>query len=117
MAGPPDALGEAGGDREHLAVPARDDRVRIGAGRRVDHAVLPDLLHLPRPAPDDEMQSFAGLDHHELLAEDTDLPLRREVHDRVAAFIADRREVLEVIAAALRRDCDLVPLLTQVAGM
>src|SRR5207249_4557824 len=53
----------------------------------------------------------AGLNHHELLPEDADLPLRREVHDRVAAFVANRREVLEVIAAALRRDPDPVSFL------
>src|SRR2546422_2073833 len=114
---PTDALGEAERDGQHLPVPAGDDRIRIGDGRHVDHAVLPDLLHLPRPTADDEVQSFAGLDHHELLAEDADLPLRREVHDRVAAFVADRREVLEVIAAALRRDADLVPFLTDGAEM
>src|SRR5439155_17184581 len=83
----------------------------------IDHAVLPDLLDLPGPPADDEVQALAGLDHHELLAEDADLPLRREVQDRVAALVADRREVLEVIAAALRRDADLVPLLPQAAEM
>src|SRR3989441_887398 len=115
LADPTDALGEAERDGQHLAVPAGDDRVGIRDRGHVHHAVLPDLLHLPRPAADDEVQVFAGLDHHELLAEDADLPLRREVHDRVATLIADRREVLEVVAAALRRDADLVPFLTDVA--
>src|SRR2546427_3769163 len=115
FADPTNPLGEAERDGEHLAVPAGDDRVRIRDRGHVHHAVLPDFLHLPWPTADDEVQSFAGLDHHELLAEDADLPLRREVHDRVATLIADRREVLEVVAAALRRDADLVPFLTDVA--
>src|SRR3989454_3565473 len=117
LADPTDALGEAEGDGEHLAVPAGDDRVRIRDRGHVHHAVLPDLLHLPWPSSDDEVQAFARLDHHELLAEDADLPLRREVQDRIATLVADRREVLEVVAAALRRDADLVPFLTQVAEM
>src|SRR5207245_11156080 len=50
-------------------------------------------------------------------AKDAALPLRREVHHGIAALVADRREVLEVVAAALRRDADLVPFLTQVAEM
>src|SRR3989442_3700591 len=115
LADPTDALGKAERDGEHLAIPAGDDRVRIRDRGHVHHAILPDFLHLPWPTADDEVQSFAGLDHHELLAEDADLPLRREVHDRVATLIADRREVLEVVAAALRRDADLVPFLTDVA--
>src|SRR6266566_2584709 len=117
FADPPDTLSEAERDGEHLAIPAGDDRVRIGDGSYVDHAVLADLLHLPRSATDDEVQSFAGLDHHEFLAEDADLPLRREVQDRVAALVADRREVLEIVAAALWRDADLVSFLTDVAEM
>jgi len=63
------------------------------------------------------VQSFASLDHHELLAKDADLPLRREVHDRVAALVTDRRQILEIVAPALRRDADLVAFLTQVAEM
>src|SRR3989449_7699737 len=117
LADPTDALGEAERDGEHLAVPAGDDCVRIRDRGHVHHAVLPDLLHLPRPAPDDEVQSFASLDHHELLAKDADLPLRREVHDRVAALVTDRRQILEIVAPALRRDADLVAFLTQVAEM
>src|SRR5256712_7131553 len=117
LADPTAALGKAEWDGEHLAVPAGDDRVGIRDGGHVHHAVLPNLLHLPWPTADDEVQSFAGLDHHELLAEDADLPLRREVQDRIATLVADRREVLEVVAAALRRDADLVPFLTQVAEM
>src|SRR2546427_5363958 len=100
LADPTDALGEAERHGQHLAVPAGDDRVRIGDGRHVDHAVLPDLLHFPRATADDEMQSFAGLNHHELLAKDTDLPLRREVHHGISALVADRRDALEVVAAA-----------------
>src|SRR2546425_1823198 len=110
---PADALREAERDRQHLAVPARDHRVRVGDRGHVDHAVLPDLLDLPRTSADDEVQALAGLDHHELLAEDADLPLRRQVHDRVAALVADRREVLEVVAAALWRDADPVSFLTE----
>src|SRR3989449_6873192 len=109
---PADALREAERDGQHLAVPARDHRVRVGDRGHVDHAVLPDLLDLPRTSADDEVQALAGLDHHELLAEDADLPLRREVHDRVTALVADRREVLEVVAAALWRDADPVSFLT-----
>src|SRR5437879_6464434 len=114
---PADALREAERDRQHLAVPARDHRVRVGDRGHVDHAVLPDLLDLPRTSADDEVQALARLDHHELLAEDADLPLRREVHNRVAALVADRREVLEVVAAALRRDTDLVTLLADHSEM
>src|SRR3989442_5501433 len=117
LADPPDALREAERHRQHLAVPAGDHRVRVGHRGHVDHAVLPDLLDFPGASANDEVQSLAGLDDHELLAEDADLPLRREVHDRIAAFVPNRREVLEVIAAALRRDADLVPFLTQVAEM
>src|SRR3989442_15751945 len=106
-----DALGEAERHRQHLAVPARDHRVRVGDRGHVDHAVLPDPLDLPRAPADDEVQALAGLDHHELLAEDADLPLRREVHNRVAALVADRREVLEVVAAALWRDANPVAFL------
>src|SRR5207244_13406851 len=90
-----DTLGEAERDGEHLAVPARDHRVRVGHRGHVDHSVLPDLLDLPGTSSDDEMQSLSRLDDHELLPEDADLPLRREVHDRVAALVADRREALE----------------------
>src|SRR5437899_398301 len=108
---PADALREAERDRQHLAVPARDHRVRVGDRGHVDHAVLPDLLDLPRTSADDEVQALARLDHHELLAEDADLPLRRQVHDRVAALVADRREVLEVVATALWRDADPVAFL------
>src|SRR2546428_1382987 len=103
---PADALREAERDRQHLAVPARDHRVRVGDRRHIDHAVLPDLLDLPRTSADDEVEALAGLDHHELLTEDADLPLRREVHDRVTALVADRREVLEVVATTLWRDAD-----------
>src|SRR3989454_1122772 len=117
LADPTDALGEAERGGEHPAVPAGDDCVRIRDRGHVHHAVFPDLLHLPRPSSDDEVQAFAGLDHHELLAEDADLPLRREVQDRIAALVADRREVLVVVAAALRRDADLVPFLADVAEM
>src|SRR2546422_7203549 len=112
LADPTDALGKAERDGEHLAIPAGDDRVRIRDRGHVHHAVLPDFLHLPWPTADDEVQSFAGLDHHELLAEDADLPLRREVHHRIAALVADRREVLEVVAADLRREGGLFPILT-----
>src|SRR5207249_3984884 len=111
LADPTDTLGEAERHGQHLAVPAGNHRVRVGHGAHVDHAVLPDLLDLPGATPDDEVQALAGLDDHELLAEDADLPLRREVHNRVAALVADRREVLEVIAAALRRDSNLVAFL------
>src|SRR5437899_1088167 len=110
-----DALREAEWDRQHLAVPSGDHRVRVGDRRHIDHAVLPDLLDLPRTSADDEVQALAGLDHHELLAEDADLPLRREVHNRVAALVADRREVLEVVAAALCRDADPVAFLADEA--
>src|SRR2546425_886155 len=101
----------AQGDVHDLAVPARDHRVRVGDRRHIDHAVLPDLLDLPRTSADDEVEALAGLDHHELLAEDADLPLRREVHDRVTALVADRREVLEVVATTLWRDADPVSFL------
>src|SRR5207249_7967408 len=90
---------------------ARDHRVRVGHRGHVNHSILPDLLNLPGATADDEVQALAGLDDHELLAEDADLPLRREVHDGIAALVANRREVLEVIAAALRRDSNLVAFL------
>src|SRR5213594_1785796 len=115
LADPTDTLGEAERHGQHLAVPAGNHRVRVGHGAHVDHAVLPDLLDLPGATADDEVQALAGLDDHELLAEDADLPLRREVHDGIAALVANRREVLEVIAAALRRDPDLVPFLADVS--
>src|SRR5437899_12344498 len=111
LADPPDALREAERHGQHLAVPARDHRVRVGHRGHVDHAVLPDLLDLPGTSADDEVQALAGLDHHELLAEDTDLSLRRKVEDRIAALVANRREVLEVISAALRRDANPVAFL------
>src|SRR5437867_1195758 len=107
LADPTDALGESERHGEHLAVPAGDDRVRVGHRGHVDHAVFPDLLNLPRTPADDEVQALAGLDHHELLAEDANLPLRRQIENRIAALIPDRREVLEVIAAALRGYADL----------
>src|SRR6266508_1348576 len=106
----PDALREAERHREHLAVSAGDHRVRIRHRGDVDHAVLPNPLDLPGPPADDEVQALAGLDHHELLAEDAHLPLRRQVEDRVAALVADRREVLEVVAAAFRGDADPLAL-------
>src|SRR3989475_7509493 len=112
LADPPDALREAERHRQHLAVPPGDHRVRVGHRGHVDHAVFPDLLNLPRTPADDEVQALAGLDHHELLAEDADLPLRRQVEDRITALVADRREVLEIVAAALRSDADLVAFLT-----
>src|SRR3989441_3697075 len=108
---PADALSEAERHGQHLTIPARNHRVRVRDRRHVDHAVLPDPLDLPRSPADDEVQAFAGLDHHELLAEDADLPLRRQVHDRIAALIANRREVLEVVAAAFRGDADPVAFL------
>src|SRR3989441_1371152 len=108
---PADALSEAERHGQHLTIPARNHRVRVRDRRHVDHAVLPDPLDLPRSPADDEVQAFAGLDHHELLAEDADLPLRRQVHDRIAALIANRREVLEVVAAPLWRDADPVAFL------
>src|SRR5436309_8104585 len=106
-----DALRQAERDGQHLAVPARDHRVRIGHRGHVNHSVLPDLLDLPGTSADDEVQSLAGLDDHELLPEDADLPLRREVHYGIAALVADRREVLEVVAPALRGDADFVAFL------
>src|SRR5207249_8188673 len=111
LANPTDTLGEAERYGQHLAVPAGDHRVGVGDRGHVDHAVLPDLLDFPWTPADDEVQALAGFDHHELLPEDADLPLRREVEDRVAALVADCREVLEVIAAALRGDADPFPLL------
>src|SRR3989454_9598104 len=111
LANPTDTLGEAERYGQHLAVPARNHRVRIGHRGHIDHAVLPDLLDLPGTPADDEVQALAGLDHHELLPEDADLPLRREVHHRIAALVANRREVLEVVSAALRGDADPFPLL------
>src|SRR5881296_2425429 len=50
FADPPDTLSEAERDGEHLAIPAGDYCVGIRDGGHVHHAVLPDLLHLPRPA-------------------------------------------------------------------
>src|SRR5438093_10211993 len=111
LANPTDTLGDAERYGQHLAVPARNHRVRIGHRGHIDHAVLPDLLDLPGTPADDEVQALAGLDHHELLPEDADLPLRREVHHRIAALVANRREVLEVVSAALRGDADPFPLL------
>src|SRR3989454_2476723 len=111
LADPTDTLGEAERHGQHLAVPAGNHRVRIGHGGHVDHAVLPDFLDFPWTPADDEVQALAGLDHHELLPKDADLPLRRQIEDRIAAFVANRREVLEVIAAALRGDADLVAFL------
>src|SRR2546426_4706100 len=111
LADPSDALREAERHGQHLAVPARNHRVRVGHRGHIDHAVLSDLLDLPWAPADDEVQALAGLDHHELLAEDTDLSLRRKVEDRIAALVANCREVLEVIAAALRRDADPVAFL------
>src|SRR5207302_4108356 len=108
-----DALREAERDGEHLAGPAGDQRVRVRDRGDVDHAVLPDPFDLPGTATDDEMQALPGLDHHELLAEDPDLLLRREVHHLIAPLVADRREVLEVVPASLRRHADLVSLLAQ----
>src|SRR5437016_3328608 len=108
-----DALCEAERHGEHLAVPAGDEGVRVRDRGDVDHAVLPDPFDLPGTATDDEVKALPGLDHHELLAEDPDLLLRREIHDLVAALVADRREVLEIVPASLRRHADLVPLLTQ----
>src|SRR6266705_367491 len=104
---PTDALGEPKRHGEHLAVPAGDHRVRVGHRGHVDHAVFPDLLNLPRTPADDEVQALAGLDHHELLAEDVDLPLRGQIENGVAALIANRRKVLEVVAAAFRGYADL----------
>src|SRR2546428_902396 len=106
-----DARRKAERDRQELAVPARDHRVRVGDGGLVDDAVLPDLLNLPRTSADNEVQALASLDHHELLAEDADLPLRRQVHDRVTSLVADRREVLEVVAAAFRGDANPIAFL------
>src|SRR2546426_7548884 len=60
LADPTDTLGEAVRDGQHLAVPAWNDRVRIGHRGHVDHAVLPDLLDLPGTPADDEVQSLAG---------------------------------------------------------
>src|SRR5438093_4335761 len=107
LADPTDALGESERHGEHLAVPAGDDRVRVGHRGHVDHAVFPDLLNLPRTPADDEVQALAGLDHHELLAEDADLPLRGQIENGIAALIANRRKVLEVVAAAFRGYADL----------
>src|SRR5438552_8473301 len=94
---PADALREAERHGEHLAVPTVNQGVRVCDRGDVDHPVLPDPFDLPRTAADDEVQTFAGLDHHELLAEDPDLLLRREIHDLIAPLVADRREVLEVV--------------------
>src|SRR5437870_8761309 len=107
-----DALCEAERHGEHLAVPAGDQGVRIGDRGDVHHAVLPDPFDLPGTSTDDEVQALPGLDHHELLAENPDLLLRREISDLVAPLVADRRQVLEVVPAALRRHADLVALLT-----
>src|SRR5438552_17329858 len=103
---PADALREAERHGEHLAVPAGDQGVRVCDRGDVDHAVLPDPFDLPGTATDDEVQALPGLDHHELLAEDADLLLRREVHHLVAPLVADRREVPEVVPASLRRHSD-----------
>src|SRR5437879_6749947 len=100
---PADSLREAERNGEHFAVPARDQGIRVCDRRHVDHAVLPDPLDLPWTPADDEVQAFPGLDHHELLAEDADLLLRREVHHLVSSLIADRREVLDVVSAPLWR--------------
>src|SRR5438093_12215741 len=115
LADPTDALRQAERHGQHLAVPARDHRVRVGHRSHVNHSVLPDLLDLPGTSSDDEMQSLSRLDDHELLPEDADLPLRREVHYRIAALVADRREILEVVSAALRRHADLVAFLADVS--
>src|SRR5881397_1366316 len=106
-----DALRQAERHGQHLAVPPRDHRVRIGHRGHVDHAVLPDLLNLPGTSADDEVQALSRLDDHELLPEDADLPLRREVHYGITTLVADRREVLEVVAPALRGDADFVAFL------
>src|SRR5439155_1748604 len=105
--------GEAERHGEHLAGPAGDQGVRVRNRGDVDHAVLADPFDLPGTATDDEVQALPGLDHHELLAEDPDLLLRRQIHDLVAAFVADRRGVLEVETASLRRHADRIPLLAQ----
>src|SRR5438876_1088209 len=110
---PSHALGEAERHREHFAVPARDQGVRVRDRGHVHHAILADPLDLPRTAADDEMQALPRLDHHELLPEDADLLLGREVHDLVPALVANRGEVLEVVPASLRRHTDPVPLLAQ----
>src|SRR5437667_10491652 len=54
-----DTLREAERDGQHLAVPARDRRVRIGHRGHVDHAVLPDLLDFPWAPAEDEVQASA----------------------------------------------------------
>src|SRR5438034_1034127 len=110
---PSDALGEAEGHREHFAVPTGDQGVRVRDRGHVQHAVLADPLDLPGTAADDEVQALPRLDHHELLAEDADLLLGREVHDLVPALVANRGEVLEVVPASLRRHTDPVPLLAE----
>src|SRR5947207_13484458 len=110
---PSHALGEAEWNRQHFAIPAGDQGVRVRDRGHVHHAVLADSLDLPGTAADDEMQALPRLDHHELLAEDADLLLGREVHDLVAALVADRGEVLEVVSASFRGHADLVPLLAQ----
>src|SRR3989449_6246006 len=112
LANPTNTLREAERHRQHLAVPARDHRVRVGHRGHVDHAVSPDLLNLPGASADDEVQSLSRLDDHELLPEDADLPLCREVHYGIAALVANRREDLEVVSAALLRDADPVAFLT-----
>src|SRR5256886_13279159 len=62
---PADALREAERYRQHLAVPSRNHRVRIRDRGHVANAILPDLLDLPRPPPDDEVQPSSGLDLHD----------------------------------------------------
>src|SRR5438093_5312243 len=104
---PADALREAERHGEHLAVPPRDQGVRVGDRGDVDHAVLPDPFDLPGPASDDEVQALPDLDHHELLAEDPDLLLRTAIHDLIAPLFADRRETLDGLTAALRLEADL----------
>src|SRR2546421_509101 len=110
---PADALSETERHGEHLTVPTGNQGVRVHNRGHVDHAVLPDPLDLPRTPANDEVQALPRLNHHELLAEDADLLLRREVHDLVASLVANRGEVLEVVPTSLRRHADLVPLLTQ----
>src|SRR2546430_1682649 len=110
---PSHALGEAERHREHFAVPARDQGVRVRDRGHVHHAILADPLDLPRTAADDEMQALPRLDYYEFPPEDAYLLLGREVHDLVPALVADRGEVLEVVSASLRGHADLVPLLAQ----
>src|SRR2546428_11507564 len=67
FSGPTDTLGGAERGGGHLAIPAGDDRGGSRDRRHIHHAVLPNLLHLPLPPADDEVQSFPGLDHPVLL--------------------------------------------------